>query len=113
MDSGIAESVISTASRRGPAHSYALGARPAPTPARSRLGAVLGGGGAGAYNPSYARSGLGQPAGPGAEAAGQAVHRLLEVAVRSAEIKYRKALDHPIFTLSVRRGSAGRAVERG
>ncbi|KAL4421457.1 hypothetical protein ABPG75_010748 [Micractinium tetrahymenae] len=113
VDSGIAESVISTASRRGPAaHSYALGARPAPAPARSRLGAVLGGGpgGPGAYNPTYARSGVGYPAGPGAEALGQVAHKLLEVAVRSAEIRYRKPLDHPIFTLSVR-DSLGRLVE--
>lgn len=64
------------------------------------------GGGAGAYNPSYARSGLGQPAAPGADALGHVAHKLLEVAVRSAEIRYRKALDHPIFTLSVRRGRA-------
>lgn len=106
MDSGIAESVISTASRRGGLgahHPYALGSRPTMAAPRSRLGSVLGA----AYNPLYARSeqrlalGGGAAGGEGG-ALGQVAHNLLEVAVRSAEIRYRKPLSTPIFTLSVR-----------
>ena len=82
---------------------YAL-ARPSAQPHhRTGLGSVLGGG-APSYHPAAtARPGYG--AGDS-----QAAHSQVEVAVNRAEVRYRKALSTPIFTLSVR-DSLGRLVE--
>lgn len=113
IDSGICESVsgMSISSRRPagpPASLYALGRPSAQPHARTGLGSVLGGGGggaaatAGAYHPAAPGSlRLGAATGAPGGAAEVAQHSLLEVAVHSAQIRYRKPLSTPIFTLSV------------
>ena len=96
-------------------------ARPAVTHHRTGLGSVLGAGpggaGGAAYGPAYARAeahGAMPRAYPApslsrmsAGGDASAAHSLLEVAVKSAEIRYRKPLSTPIFTLSV--GGPGRS----
>ncbi|PSC68707.1 Molybdopterin synthase catalytic subunit [Micractinium conductrix] len=125
VDSGIAESVVSSVMSLGPRRpgGHPL-ARPAVTHHRTGLGSVLGAGpggaGGAAYGPAYARAeahGAMPRAYPApslsrmsAGGDASAAHSLLEVAVKSAEIRYRKPLSTPIFTLSVR-DSLGRLVE--
>ena len=114
QDSGIAESVsgMSIRSYRPAATAaatshYAMGGRPAAPHGRSGLGSVLGGGGAQQqqHPGPHARSEQRLVA-AGADPTAVA-HRLLEVAVRSAEVKYSKPLNTPIFTISVRAGEGG------
>jgi hypothetical protein len=103
----MAESVsglsVSSRSSRHPAAGgpHALGRLGAqPSHVRTGLGSVLGGG-RGA--PSY-RAPSERVAAPGG-AAGGGAHKLLEVTIHTAEVKYRKALINPIFTLSVSAGA--------
>ncbi|PRW32634.1 epidermal growth factor receptor substrate 15-like 1 [Chlorella sorokiniana] len=121
IDSGIAESVsgMSICSRpsaapRMPGGPFALG-RPSATPHRTGLGSVLGGPGhgasatAGAYLPAAATgSAIARLVPYGSDA--DVAHNLMELTVHSAQIRYRKPLSTPIFSISVR-DSLGRLVE--
>ena len=125
IDSGIAESVsgLSVSSRPsqrpGLGGYFALGRPSQQAHPRTGLGSVLGGGGgpaavAGAYHPASPA----QPVAPGSgryalAPPGDVAHSGLEVAVHSAQIRYRKPLSTPIFTLSVRPEWAVAGWKRG